>query len=216
MFFDRNHRSRSNLKRALRAQTAEPPATLVEEIVGRVADAEPCPRFAGNRLRLGVGFALTAILLVAMAAFGGVGYAQTAVLDTTSAAVDTVKRAVARNPTKTAPATSSPSNNFAAAVATYPAPMLTCAFVFNADHTRFKITGTTTVASGTISVTVTSSPPSTGYPATKTATIAANGFYTTGNFPLTAHTTPATTYTATVTQTITGYDTATCTVSATG
>ncbi len=215
MIFDRNRRALSKLQHELRAQSPEPPAFLVEEIVGRVADAERRPRHFGSRLRLGVGFALTAVLLVAMAAFGGIGYAQTTVLDTTSAAVDTVKRAVTREPTQTTSSSPSPSNNFAAAVATYPAPILKCAFDFNRLHTTFKIKGTTSVAFGAISVTVTSSPSSPGYPATQPATIALDGKWATAFFPDTAHTTP-TTYTATVTQTVSGYDTATCTVSAVG
>jgi hypothetical protein len=217
MIFDRSRRIRSRLQRELRAQSPEPPEALVDDIVGRVADAERRPQHSGSRLRLGVGFALTAMLLVVMAAFGGVGYAQTAVADTTSAAVNTVKRAVTSEPTRTTSLSPSPSNNFAAAVAVYPAPTLTCSISFQGSFgnstRRLTVTGTTTLAAGTITVTVSQTPSGPPWPITF-GPFAATTSWSTGQSPSGSVTTGKT-YTATVTQTAAGYADGTTTCTAT-
>ena len=202
MIFDRDRRQRSRLERELRAGKPEPSGDLTERIVRSVAGAGE-PKGSSRRLRVVAGVALTMPLLVAMAASGGIGYAQTAVADTTSAAVQTLKRTVVSEPAQTTSASTSGSANFAAAAAAYPS--LTCAFDWNgAAHSKFKIKGTTSVASGTISVNVTATPAGTGYPASDS--VGASASWTTGFFP---NTVTGTTYTATVTQTGAG-DPATC------
>lgn len=213
MIFDRNRRHRSRLERELRAGKPEPSGDLTARIVRSVADAGS-REGSSRRLRVVAGLALTVLLLVAMAASGGIGYAQTAVADTTSAAVKTLKRAVVREPAQTTSASTTRSSNFAAADAVYPAPLLTCAFEWNGNaHFKFKITGTTTVAVGTISVTVTESPDGPDYPSSQGPFAASASWTTPAYFPDTIN---GRTYTATVTQTATDYDPGTCIVSDTG
>jgi hypothetical protein len=222
MIFDRSHRDRWKLERELHREKPEPSVDLTERIVRNVADAAVgVGHGSGRRLRLVAGLTLTVLLLVAIAATGGIGHAQTAVTHTTSAAVSAVKDVVGGKPQPTVspdsgsvPNSSSGStagSGFAAALAVYPAPILTCAFDWNgAARNKFKITGTTSVAVGTISVTVTESPDGPSYPSTQGPFAATATWTTPAYFP---DTTNGRTYTATVTQTATDYDPGTCTVS---
>lgn len=119
MIFDRSRRHPSRLERELRAGKPEAPGDLTAGIVRKVAEAASAER-PGRGLRIVAGFTLTAMLLVAMAASGGIGYAQTAAADISSAAVDTLTRAVASDPTQTTSPSPGRSTNFAAAVAVIP------------------------------------------------------------------------------------------------
>ena len=69
-------KSRDRLERSLRDGRPQPRQQVVDSISARVS-SRPSPRPA--RLRLSLAGAFTAVLVVALSAFGGLGYAATAV-----------------------------------------------------------------------------------------------------------------------------------------
>jgi hypothetical protein len=80
----RREKDLKGLPARLRAERAEPSRTLIEKIVHEVGGARVHPR---RRPRLALGAALTAALLVALAAVGGVGYAASSVTHAVNAVV---------------------------------------------------------------------------------------------------------------------------------
>lgn len=101
---------------------------------------------------------------------------------------------------------------FAAANVVYAAPTITCGIgPGNGNHVG--VTGNTSLHQGSVSIVITASPSDTGYPVTLTAPVNT----TTGDFTVstsgTSQRTSGVTYTATVTQTESGYATGSTTCS---
>lgn len=78
-------RREDDLERELRAQRPEPRRELVDEIASRIAGERR--RGASRKARLGVAVALTAGMVGALGAFGGLGYAANGVSHAVTAAV---------------------------------------------------------------------------------------------------------------------------------
>ena len=97
-------RRQDDLERELRAQRPEPRRELVDEIASRIVGERR--RGAGRTFRLGVAAALTAGMLGALGAFGGLSYAANGVTHAVSAAVHVVTPA---KPVKLIPAGSESS-----------------------------------------------------------------------------------------------------------
>ncbi|HEY3764473.1 MAG TPA: hypothetical protein VGL44_04900 [Gaiellales bacterium] len=81
-------RRQDDLERELRAQRPEPRRELVDEIASRIVGERR--RGAGRTARLGVAAALTAGMLGALGAFGGLSYAANGVTHAVDAAVHVV------------------------------------------------------------------------------------------------------------------------------
>ena len=199
MIFNRSDRRRAKLQREVRRAAPEPRAAFLEETAGRLMEARR-PERTHRRLRLTAGFALTVLLLALMAAFGGIGYAQTAVVETASTAVTTLKQAVVKKSAQTKRTRPSPTANYTAAAFVYPAPTLECMITFHKTGNvyRLKVSGSTSLDSGTIDIQVTG--PGSSFP--WNTSVAATSTWTTGNSPTV---TLGGSYTATVTQTVSGY-----------
>lgn len=97
-------RREDDLERELRAQRPEPPRELVDGIVSRIAGERR--RGAGRKARLGVAVAISAGMLGALGAFGGLSYAANGVTHAVTAAVHVIAPA---KPVKLIPAGSQSS-----------------------------------------------------------------------------------------------------------
>ena len=85
-------KSTSPLESELRAGRPQPPAQLVQKIVGTVENSQPRRSAAG--LRLGFAGGLSALLVAGLAATGGVVYAATAIVHAASSATTHVNHPV--------------------------------------------------------------------------------------------------------------------------
>ncbi|MGH3000504.1 MAG: hypothetical protein ACRDNM_14495, partial [Gaiellaceae bacterium] len=81
-------RRQDDLERELRAQRPEPRRELVDGIASRIVGERR--RGTGRKARLGVAVALTAGMLGALGAFGGLGYAANGVTHAVDAAVHVI------------------------------------------------------------------------------------------------------------------------------
>ena len=78
---------RDDLERMLRGDRPTPPAEFVESLARRVVASPPGRR---GTFRLGLAATVTAVLVVSLAAFGGLGYAATSVKHAVHTAVHVV------------------------------------------------------------------------------------------------------------------------------
>lgn len=187
-----------SIERRLSRERPEPPQDVVDRLVSRI-EADRAPAGHVLRRRLAPALAMTATLAGALVAFGGVGYAQSTVESTAEAVVRTAKSIVVSRDRQASPAPS----GYVAASQTY-APTVTCNVSFQGAKKKVRVSGTTTLASGTINVVVTEN----GSPFWSKS-VSATLLWDTGNGP---DTTSGRTYTANVTQTGSGFPngTATC------
>jgi hypothetical protein len=81
-------RRQDDLERELRAHRSEPRRELVDEISSRIVGESRTS--AGRKARFGVAVALTAAMLAALGAFGGLGYAANGVSHAVTAAAHVV------------------------------------------------------------------------------------------------------------------------------
>ena len=144
-----------DLEKRLRKMRPEPPDGLLEELLGRTG-SESRERRHGRRLVPALG--LTALLLIAMGAFGSVGYAHSAVANTASSAFDKIDRLVTGSSSSSTQtnhtATSLRTSHFGASHWTYPAPRVRCWITADSNR-RMRVSGTTTLPAGTIFVRIT-------------------------------------------------------------
>ena len=89
-------RRQSDLERELRGQRPQPRRDLVDGIANRIVGGR---RHAGRPARLGAAVALTAAMLAALGAFGGLGYAANGVEHAVNAAAHVVVPTKANVPT---------------------------------------------------------------------------------------------------------------------
>jgi len=204
MLIDR-HRHMSALGKDLRRRRPRPADGFLDELVGRIERTSPAPA-RPYRLRLGAGLAMTALLLVVLGSFGGIGYARSSIVGSASSAVEAVKRAVGGGgASNAANSATTPSGQFVAALAVYPAPTVTCTLTEIGSSGKVRAQGTTTLASGTIHVVISdiTGPSPAGFPYSEDIAVVSTTWGPTassGPVGTNGHT-----YEASVTQTAAGY-----------
>jgi hypothetical protein len=206
MLSDRHNRRLAALGKDLRRERPRPGDGFVDGLVRRIGTTGP-PSRRPYRMRLGVGLAMTALLLVILGAFGGIGYAQSGIVSSASSAVDALKHAVGgEGPSATSNSASSHAGQFVAAIAVYPAPTVTCTLTQIGSSGKMRAQGTTTLASGTIDVVISdiTGPSPAGFPYTPAAiaVVSTNWGPTASNGPVGTN---GHTYRADVTQTASGF-----------